>query len=579
MLLAVIGLALVRIADTYPVFTHTWDEPAHIAAGVELLDLGTYTLEQQHPPLARLAMGLGPYLDGHGSERPEVARHYNYDFWDRQLEMFDEGRRILYEGPYERVLTLARLGNLPFVVIVLLATFFWARSVMGPWPAVAAAALLATIPPFLGHAGLATLDVAVASLGMASLFVFCHWLDRPGRWRAVALGVVTGATIMTKFSAVPFLAVAFTAIAGWRLWLSYRHERRLTFLSSAHVRTALASVAMMVLVFWVSYGPATTSIADPANRPFQSVERVFGVDSGMTEFVSDALTLEVVPAFLPNIAKGIDEVLYHNRRGHLSYLLGEVREDGWWYYYLVVLSVKTPLPLLILGALGTGLMVTASYRSGSWRLAAPAVALVALLVFVSVYSRINLGVRHVLILYPLLSIAAAYALFRLATAQRQRTIGLALAGILAGWQLLASVRAHPDNMAYFNLLAGSHPERILIATDLDWGQDLKRLEQEVRRRNIDRIAISYYGSARPARHDFPGYVPLEADSPTTGWVAISAWKRFLTDDYDWLQAHEPVTRVGTSIDLYYVPQQVSEDVPGADSAEPADGPPAAGGSP
>ena len=61
-LLVVIGS--VRIAATYTVFNHTTDEPAHIACGMQWLDQHTYTYEPQHPPLARAASALGPYLLG-----------------------------------------------------------------------------------------------------------------------------------------------------------------------------------------------------------------------------------------------------------------------------------------------------------------------------------------------------------------------------------------------------------------------------------------------------------------------------------------------------------------------------------
>src|SRR5580700_8376617 len=47
-------IATLRIVATYPVFNHTIDEPAHIACGMEWLSKGTYRLEPQHPPLARV---------------------------------------------------------------------------------------------------------------------------------------------------------------------------------------------------------------------------------------------------------------------------------------------------------------------------------------------------------------------------------------------------------------------------------------------------------------------------------------------------------------------------------------------
>src|SRR5687767_9105348 len=49
-------IACIRIALTYSVFNHTFDEPDHIAAGIEWLDRGLYTYDQIHPPPARLAV-------------------------------------------------------------------------------------------------------------------------------------------------------------------------------------------------------------------------------------------------------------------------------------------------------------------------------------------------------------------------------------------------------------------------------------------------------------------------------------------------------------------------------------------
>src|SRR5438270_10797597 len=65
--IAAVLFATVRIVATYPVFSHTTDEPAHIAAGMEWLQRGTYTWEPQHPPLARVAAARGPYLLGRRS--------------------------------------------------------------------------------------------------------------------------------------------------------------------------------------------------------------------------------------------------------------------------------------------------------------------------------------------------------------------------------------------------------------------------------------------------------------------------------------------------------------------------------
>src|ERR1700729_3671149 len=62
--IALLLLGTIRIVSTYSVFSYTFDEPAHLACGMEWLDKGVYTWEPQHPPLARVAASLGPYLMG-----------------------------------------------------------------------------------------------------------------------------------------------------------------------------------------------------------------------------------------------------------------------------------------------------------------------------------------------------------------------------------------------------------------------------------------------------------------------------------------------------------------------------------
>jgi hypothetical protein len=49
----IVCIAVARIVSTYAEFTATFDEPFHIACGMQLLRQGIYTIELQHPPLAR----------------------------------------------------------------------------------------------------------------------------------------------------------------------------------------------------------------------------------------------------------------------------------------------------------------------------------------------------------------------------------------------------------------------------------------------------------------------------------------------------------------------------------------------
>jgi hypothetical protein len=131
---------------------------------------------------------------------------------------------------------------------------------------------------------------------------------------------------------------------------------------------------------------------------------------------------------------------------------------------------------------------------------------------------------------------------------------------LVAWQLAASARAHPDYLAYFNELAGDHPEHILIDSDLDDGQDLDRLADTLRARRIPAVSLAYAGSATVAEHGLPRIHWLEPHRPVTGWVAASLYSIKLGsldrpghDDFAWLEHYRPVALVGHSIRLYYIP--------------------------
>ena len=74
----------------------------------------------------------------------------------------------------------------------------------------------------------------------------------------------------------------------------------------------------------------------------------------------------------------------------------------------------------------------------------------------------------------------------------------------------------------------------------------------MREREIDRISVAIYGSNDLSRHALPGYSPLKPNVAQTGWIAISLWRLFRDEDFSWLRAYEPVARVGTSVNLYYI---------------------------
>src|ERR1700758_5146510 len=248
----ILVLGILPIIGTYPVFSHTTDEPAHIAAGMELLDRGAFTYEQQHPPLARLAVALGPYLLG--------ARSHGASY------ITDEGLAILYtSGDYLQTLRAARLGALPFFIALVAITWAWAHRDFGTVAGGVAALILVTTPPLLAHAGLATTDMPVAAAFVAALFAFVRWLENPNAFRPLIVGAATALAITAKLSALAFLPVCFAAALALR-WTGERgHWSPLSLVENASSARP-AGMAMFGITVWVVYGGP----ADPF-QPFHQL--------------------------------------------------------------------------------------------------------------------------------------------------------------------------------------------------------------------------------------------------------------------------------------------------------------------
>jgi hypothetical protein len=272
--------------------------------------------------------------------------------------------------------------------------------------------------------------------------------------------------------------------------------------------------------------------------------------------------VEKVPLPAPEFFSGIIQVSQKNKEGHLNYLFGERRKHGWWYFFPILLLVKTPLPFLLLTAIGFIALVirVVKKRKDLYLLGAAVTAIVILAI--SMGSNINIGLRHLLPIYPLLAIVSGYGGFRLWQFRQSRGIGLILLTLLLTWQISSSFMAHPDYLSYFNLLAGNHPEKNFSDSDIDWGQDLKRLASTLNSRRIKELAICIQndGGADFDQLGFPPRKKLRPYQKTTGWIAvsISCFHKGIHkppyDQYSWLEAYEPVERVGKSIELYYIPK-------------------------
>jgi 4-amino-4-deoxy-L-arabinose transferase-like glycosyltransferase len=434
---------------------------------------------------------------------------------------------------YWKSLALARAGNLIYALLLFYFVYRWSARLYGAWAAVGACLLAACSPNLIAHASLATIDLAVTATVLVAAYFFWRWAEEPG-WRyCLAAAAAFALAVLSKFSALAFLP----PVAG--LYFVTARGRRWREIDPAAVWTAVRRAAafcgVVFFIIWAGYLFEVGVLTPPGHHfisPFGGIPRGSAPDLLVR-------LLGRVPLPAHRLLQGVIELGSHNQEGHGSYLLGHFSMRGWWYYFPVAVAVKTTLPLLILVAMGIGLWA-AGLRA---RVAVyPAVA-AAVILGVSMAAGINIGLRHVLPMYPFLIIVASGAF-----ASGRRTVTVA-ALLLAAWHAGESIAAHPDYLAYFNEIARGREERFLVDSNLDWGQDLARLWQYARGHGIDTIYLSYFGRSSPAKMGVNA-VALGEQRPVRGWAAVSVSNLMLKRELAWLRERKPAARVGKSIWVY-----------------------------
>jgi hypothetical protein len=455
---------------------------------------------------------LLPYLDG---ARPSGNP-------DRE----NEGVGLLiHSANPDRFLTLMRAGILPFFLLACLVVFFWTRHLFGNPEAALATLLFTLVPPVLAHAGLATTDMGLAAcLGLA-FFSLVLWAEAPTWKRSVFLGLAGAAAALSKFTALGFFpAGALLALLAWLLVVKPGRTQLVQLARERALGLLLAAVTC-ILTIWTAY--------------FFSIGPMPGGGASV---------------LAPEFFDGIRSALRHNSEGHPSYLLGRNGTNGWWYYFPVALAVKTPIAFLLLLALGVWVCVDRRAQVGVWLPLAFALGIL----LPAMAGNVNIGVRHILPIYLGFSVIAAAGLTRVAQASSLGALVLVL------WMAVSGVLSHPDYLAYFNEFVRSEPEKVLVDSDLDWGQSTKQLARRLKELGASEVNFGVKNGRSEYLEIWPGLPkikPIHPAIPAEGWTAVSPTIDKTTqyglyfrypNVRPWFDNLTPRERVGSYL-LYYVP--------------------------
>ena len=513
----------------------TMDEQNHIARGCALLRTGDPRLSVEHPPLINLLEAL-PL--GRGVTLPLDDVSWRRGDWYRFADLF------LWQANAspDRIVFLARM---PIVALTLLLGALagrWGQEIGGRYAGVLALGFILLDPNLLAHGSLATTDLGVTFATLLASYVLWRTEAKPCLLRLGINGLAIGLLLASKMSAWVVwggLGVAFL----WQVWGNdrWRSEGGWQAVTRSVVLRGflyLGITVLALLVVWAVYAFQLASSTDHG---------------------------PLIP--MGTYWRGIGQIFRQVQGGRPSYLLGKTRLGGWRLYFPIAFLVKTPLASLLLITCAVGLSRVVTRQSVG------AFLLLPVLVYwgAALASDLNIGYRHLLPTLPLLYVWGAQQL-SLVDGSRWRRIGL---GLLL-WLAAETVWIAPDFLPYFNPIGGGpeHGWRVLADSNIDWGQDLKRLSVYLRTHaHGERVKLSWFGSSYPERYGIEDYEPLPGlphhfdlwfqpptfneAQPEPGLYVISVSNLVelpLVDKhfFAYFRDREPDARIGYSVYIYRV---------------------------
>ena len=538
----------------------TMDEQNHIARGLAYLRTGDPRLSVEHPPLVNALSAL-PLLT-----MPEIELPLDQASWQRQppdVFWYQFAEEFMWglnrDLDIQKILFLSRLPVVYLTIGLALVSWHFARRLWGGLTPFVVLLFLLFDPNILAHGRYVTTDIGgTLFITLATYLLWHMWRMDAWSWRlwaAAALGL--GLAIGSKLSSLAFIPI-WLILSLLPLYDSAEEpywrgagRRLIQFLSAG---------AASILVVWL----------------------IFGFEWGHFLFLGDSLSgLNRFSGPMPTFWSGIERILFLTQGGRPSFLMGQFSDHGFPLYFPVAFAVKTPLLTLVLFFTAAAcLLLEVKIRKTAVFLLVPIVLYFAM----SMASALNIGYRHLLPILPYIYlliaglVSPAFLSWVKDRGERRPFLAYApyaLLLLLVLGLLVNDARIHPYYLSTFNSLAGG-PEngsRILVDSNIDWGQDLLRLQEWMADKGVQSVKLGWFGTADPdyyglSYEPLPGSPrqpfynqwtdpPFNTAAPEPGIYAISAsalWELPLAEKnvYPWFRAREPDDRVGYSIMIYEV---------------------------
>ncbi len=559
--------------------TGTFDENIYTTIALQHYKTGQIIYNAEHPPLSKYLIGFP--LNFLNLNVPEEI----YTSASRPLE-FAESMKVAQKFMFEmgnnadEILFWARIPIMLVFLVGGIYVFRWSKELFGDKVALVTTFLYSFNPTLIANAGLATTDMTAMVFMFISGYYFWKYVKAPSKSSFVKVGVTFGLALLSKHTAL-YLIPIFALVLFWQK-LSLKDTE-----VKEKVKQFIVPLFLIIILgtFVLNAGYLFQGTLSPISSykyygP-QLMQKISVISNDNNMAALSFLTS--IPMPLPeSYVKGMIFDILFSQKDYRSYLNGQIFYGRNILYFPTAVLLKTPMPVLLLTFLGLVLLIKKHDISDpklpirenpkgfhckidEYYLLIPAIFILFLFSFVT---KFNVGVRHIIPIFPFLLVFCGKGIEFLMRSNKK----LIILSLLLIWYAFSAISVYPYYIAYFNELAGGPDNgyKFLIDSNLDWGQDLKGLKSYMVENNINKIKLSYFGTADPKYYNISFERMIDTTQfnltenltcePTKGVVAISATNlfgmgRMEPNCFDWIKKYEPVEKIGYSIFVYNISKQ------------------------
>jgi len=499
----------------------TYDEPLHLTAGYSYLKTNIYYLNiYDHPPLAEM-IGAIPLL----FMKPKLLIQHPY--W-KEYQQYSFANLFLYQNNIDASIMLnsGRKVILVFSCIFGLFIYLWTKQLTNSYfKGILCLIIYVFSCLFLSQATLVTTDLIFSLFYFLSFYAFWKWLNKPNISNTIFVGIMSGLTLCSKFSSIIIFGIYFI------LLLIYFKK-----INCSTKKIILHSILAILVCFFVI-----------------GIIYKFNIDLYFN---------------------GLYKTFTRLQKGRSNFLFGNYSTTGFWYYFLLVFLIKTPISFLVMLSISLYYILKLYKKYKFFNcLVIPGI----IYFFFASISKVQIGIRHILPVFPFLIILSVLWL------QKINYKKLLLVIFLFLWYIYSFIKIHPWHISYFNEFVGGPQQGYKYLTDsnIDWGQSLKELSEYLKSINCQYpVFLCYFGVGDPTYYGIKyfgfGFINnlLPQERPGDEIKNISELKKILLcvsvtnlqatyyankEIFDWLKKINPDKKIAYSIfvyDLTNKPEQV-----------------------